>query len=58
VNFQLSSSYLIDHRAGPSRSVRLDVLRLWITGLHHMLAWLEVATVAERPELAEAILAA
>jgi hypothetical protein len=37
---------------------RLDALRLWTTGWHHVLAWLDVATAAERPELAEAILAA
>lgn len=42
----------------PSRSVRLDALRPWITSLHHALAWLDMATAAERPEPAEAILAA
>jgi hypothetical protein len=35
----------------------LAVLRLWTTGLYRVLAGLDVATAAERPEPAEVILA-
>ncbi len=36
----------------------LDALRLWITGLRHVLARLQLSTAAERPELAGVIPAA